>query len=372
MDNICPKEFCTGCHACRSICPAGAVLIEADTQGFYKARIDRHKCIDCHLCKAVCPANRPLSRKPDRQDVFACHSTDELIREESSSGGVFTHLAETVLADGGVVFGAGFATPSYITHGYVLNTNDLQYFRGSKYVQSFIGETFKQAVASLNEGKQVLFSGTPCQIDGLNSFASKIFSLNHPSLITVDLVCHGVPSPRIYKEYLAFREKEYDSRINKVSFRRKPYGWHSFGLNIVFDNQSYYFANFHHDPFLIGFLKNYYLNTCCYTCKYANTQRQGDITIADFWGYRDNGELPDDDKGLTLIITNSENGGRLFEKIKNALPHTAKNITDAVPGNAALKKASFKHRDYDAFWKDYEKLTFAEIADKYLQTKNKL
>ncbi len=366
MQNICPDEMCTGCQACYSVCPVDALSITPNYRGFYAPVIDQFKCTDCRLCKHICPANSSLLKKPDNQKVFACHSDRENIRASSSSGGLFTHLAEDILFSGGAVFGAGFGQSWRVEHGCIENIEDIFRFQGSKYVQSYIGDTFRQCRQLLKDGRRVLFSATPCQIGGLNSYLAREDTTN---LTTVDLVCHGVPSPKIYAGYIAFREKEAGGNIKHVNFREKPNGWHSFGLRLKFANGKEYFCNFRQDPYIIGFLKNYYLNAACYTCKYANTERPGDITIADFWGYKDNEQLADDNKGITLVITNNAKGLSLCKKLLAGLPHTDKEMAEAAAGNAALVKPSFKHRDYDAFWADYEKLPFGQVAEKYLQPK---
>lgn len=361
MDKICEPELCTSCLACYSICPADAINI-VDEQGFYKPSINNNLCINCRKCKHVCPANHDLPDIKQEQKVFACYVKDEDIRTNSSSGGFFSHIAAHVLNEKGIVFGAGFAENLQIKHFAIDNLNDLPKLRASKYVQSYIGETFKQTKELLEQGRRVLFSGTPCQIEGLKNYLANTDTQN---LLLIDLVCHGVPSPQVYKNFLAYLENLYDDKISKVNFRHKPNGWKSFGMKIDFASGSSYFKDLFEDPYLIGFLKNYFLNQSCYTCKYAKTNRPGDITIADFWGYRDNEEITDDDRGITLVITNTQKGLETYKEMAKDMVTTDKTMAEAVAGNASLDHPTFKNKRYDEFWQDHTTKDFAYLTEKY-------
>ena len=343
--------------------------MEQDQKGFYHPNIDNEKCINCHKCENICPANQLFLAKPDQQTTFACQSIDPQTRKNSSSGGFFTHIAQHILDKDGIVFGAAFTPDWQIAHSHIDKTKDIPRFQGSKYLQSNIGDCLKQVKTFLTQGKPVLFSGTPCQIAGLNNFLSAT-NTNTKNLLTIDLVCHGVPANKIYQQYLDHIQTQHNDTITKINFRHKPNGWKKFGMHITFHQTTPYFKDITNDPFIIGFLKNYYLSDACYTCKYANTDRQGDMTIADFWGYQNTPELPDDNTGITLVITNNQKGLSAFKKTLPALNYTEKTYNEAAAGNRALNKSASKNRRYDEFWQDWQTYNFEELKEKYFQAKN--
>lgn len=362
MDKICESEKCTSCLACYSICPVEAISITTDAQGFYRPCVDNNICIDCFLCQKVCPTNTIPMHNNSPKEVFACFVKDEEIRSNSSSGGFFSQIANYFLNEGGIVFGAGFDENLQIEHFGVNTNKDLIKLRASKYVQSYIGNTFKQVKQLLTQGKKVLFSGTPCQISGLMGYLG---NMDRQNLLLIDLVCHGVPSPKLYNDFLSYLQNEYLSKPVKVNFRYKPNGWKSFGMRVDFANSEIYFKDLFEDPYLIGFLKNFFLNPACYTCQFANTNRPGDITIADFWGYHNNDELFDDDKGITLVITNNTKGINAYKLIESELAATNKTLAEAVAGNASLVKPTFKNKRYEEFWQDYNKDDFISLIQKF-------
>ena len=214
------KINCTGCHACFSVCPQRCISMNMDEEGFVYPKVNLNNCIQCRSCIDVCPiVNRPiLSNKPT---AYACINKDDVIRLESSSGGVFTLVAEQIVENDGVVFGVGFDENFNVIHHYVENKEGLGRFRGSKYVQSKIGDTFKQAKDLLEQGRKVLFTGTPCQISGLNSYLGK----DYDNLFCMDNICHGVPSPKVWENYVSFREDKACSQTKKIAFRCKDEGW---------------------------------------------------------------------------------------------------------------------------------------------------
>lgn len=367
MTEICPQEKCTSCFACKAVCPTDAITVTIDRHGFYKPAIN-DACIDCGNCRSICQGNELKLPANELHDVFAAFTSDDNIRQQSSSGGVFSLLAQQVLANGGVVFGAILDECFTVRHVAVENQADFMPMRGSKYVQSLVGNCYREVRGFLAQERQVLFSGTPCQLAGLQLFLGD--SASDDSLILVDLVCHGVPSPRIFKDYLSYLENLHEGSLQFLSFRDKSLGWKSFGMKAIFANGREYFASHSKDPYVIGFLKNYFLNPSCYHCPFANTDRPGDLTIADFWGYQNTmGQLADDDKGITLVIANNKKGLNIYENL-TGLVNTKSTIEEAAAGNAALRKASYKNRLYDEFWADYEKNGFSSFTiEKYFMPK---
>lgn len=324
MINITDKSKCCGCSACVQSCPKQCIAMREDKEGFLYPKVDATKCIDCGLCEKVCPVlNVAEDRLP--QTVLAAKNKNEQIRNTSSSGGIFTILAEQVINDGGVVFGARFNGKWEVVHSYAETVEDLAAFRGSKYVQSVIGDSFKQTEAFLKQGRKVLFSGTPCQIAGLKRYLRKAYS----NLLTVECVCHGVPSPLVWREYLneirrpkgVFGKNTVSSIykdlpvITGINFRDKSNGWKKFGFVFGLKSASEADKNtvsssgtqkvlqpFYENPFMQAFLADFILRPSCYHCSVKTGRSGADIALGDFWGIEN--VLPefDDDKGCNLIL----------------------------------------------------------------------
>lgn len=266
------KSDCCGCSACIQICPKQCISMNEDNEGFLYPEIEKDICINCGLCEKVCPELYPgIMRKPLK--VFAIKNKDEEIRKKSSSGGIFTVLAETVIREGGVVFGAKFNENWEVVHDYTVTKDGLAAFRGSKYVQSRMGDCFSKAKSFLDQGKKVLFSGTPCQIAGLKRFLRKEYN----NLLTVDFICHGVPSPKVWRMYLdetVVRQCEKKAFIEEVSFRDKRLGWKKYSVSLLFSttigngakNSVLVSEPFTENLFMRGFLYDVYLRPSCYQC----------------------------------------------------------------------------------------------------------
>lgn len=273
------RKKCCGCGACRASCPKGAIAMLPDEEGFLQPVVDAAKCVGCGKCEAVCPVLHPgKSRKP--LAVYAAKAKDDELRWGSASGGVFTVLAQDVLKRGGVVFGAGFERPTWrVIHKAATNEEELDDLRGSKYVQSDTGDTFKETKSYLDAGREVLYSGCPCQIAALKSFLGK----DYPNLLTVDLICHGVPSPLAWRKYLDCREKEAGGKISRILARRYC-AWQEFAISLEFDNSGKiaYCKNGTDDLFVRGFFSYWYLRPCCHSCLFRSSLRVSDVTIGDY------------------------------------------------------------------------------------------
>lgn len=307
-------ENCTGCGACRSACPAGAVSMQPDREGFLYPVIDREKCIHCGLCSFVCPEceNKGERRKaPEPQSAFAVMA-DEGIRRESSSGGLFTLLAEQVLERGGAAAGAVWTEDWKAKHAVVCERDGLDRLRRSKYVQSDLGDVLNEVKGLLEAGKWVLFSGCPCQTAGLYTYLGK----EYDRLITVDLVCHGAPSPLAFEKYI--REISGGKKVTEINFRSKKRGWGT-PSSIQMAGGFSYFRECGDDPWYMAFLNGISTRKSCGTCRYACPERVGDVTLGDFWGVSEIAPEWDDRIGTGLVLLNTEKGRRIFDGVRPRL-----------------------------------------------------
>lgn len=340
MIRITDNKDCCGCHACASVCARQCIAMQEDNEGFLYPVVDETTCTDCGLCEKVCPViNQDEPRKPLK--VYAAKNRNEEVRRQSSSGGIFTPLAEAVIREGGVIFGAKFDKDWNVVHAWTDTIEGIADFRGSKYVQSTIGDAYREAREFLKQGRKVLFSGTPCQIAGLRKFLRKEYG----NLITVDVVCHGVPSPLVWRKYLEeTREKLRAERnagknmdssslmdlpvITGISFRDKTHGWKKYGFAIRYDSsvtaantnlssvkEQLLLESFTENVFMKGFLANLYLRPSCYACTARSGKSGSDISMADFWGIYNFYSEYDDDKGIELLLVNSDKGMRMCRHI---------------------------------------------------------
>jgi len=360
MITINDKRDCMGCSACLNICTQDCIKIEYDNEGFWYPQIEQNKCIKCGRCIKVCPIINK-STVDNQPCAYACINKDEFIRLESSSGGLFTLIAEEIINNGGVVFGAGFNEQFEVYHSYVETKDDLDKFRGSKYVQSNTGYTYKQVKDFLNQGRKVLFTGTPCQIGGLKSYLSR----NYNNLICVDFICHGVPSPLVWKKYIEFRKENAASEIRRIAFRKKDKSWKRYSVSFLFKNGTEYKETYDKDLFMKVFLKDICLRPSCYACEFKTLHRQSDITLADFWGIQNVLPEMDDDKGTSLVIINSTIGQSVFNKIKDKIIYKKVDINQAIRYNPAAVKSSKYNPRRESFFQELDKLPFDQLVKKY-------
>ncbi len=352
------KSSCSGCHACANACPENCIQMVSDEEGFWYPQVDKEKCIDCGLCEKVCPIIH--NWKPDdsrKTKAMAAINLNEEIRLKSSSGGIFTLIAEEIINQGGVVFGAAFTKDfRSVYHKCVDNIADLEKLRGSKYVQSRIGDAYKQAKDFLDNGRKVLFTGTPCQIGGLYSYLRKPYE----NLFTQDIICHGVPSPMVWKKYVEEREKKSASKTQRMFFRNKKYGWKTFAVLFEFSNNTEYVKNLREDSFMRAFLSNSCLRPSCYDCSFKSVKRQADITLADFWGIQNVLPDMDDDNGTSLVLVHSVKGESLIEKLKDKFKYQEVDTSVVEKYNSAAVKSvavNVKRKKFllDIQRKDFEK-----------------
>ena len=307
------KKDCCGCTACASICPKNAITMKEDFEGFLYPVIDKDKCINCGLCDKTCPIKNKNIKKEKFEEAYALRVKDKEILKASTSGGFFTPISEYIISLGGVVYGVGFDEKWKVCHKEAKTIEAIQEFKGSKYVQSDLDGIFKKVENNLKKDKYVLFSGTPCQVEGLKKYLKK----DYGKLYTVDLICHGVPSPKLWREYIKFQEKKYKSKIKEVYFRNKTYGYHSGTMKIVFDNGKEYYGSSRVDYMLKSFYRDISSRPSCYECRFKSRNHISDITIYECWSIEKlNSKLKDDDLGYTNIIVNSKKGKEILNSIR--------------------------------------------------------
>lgn len=346
------KAKCCGCQACFNGCPKKAISMIEDNKGFKYPIVDKNKCINCGLCKKVCPVLKD-DTNTNNIKVYACINKDKNKRERSSSGGIFTLLAQEILKDGGAVIGAAFDENFEVRHICVQDDKDLQKIYKSKYVQSDINTMYVKAKDMLEKNRKVLFTGTPCQIEGLYSFLGR----EYENLYTHDFICHGVPSPKVWKKYKKYIEKKSGKQIKSIDFRNKTYGWKKYYLKFTFDDSTYE-DNINFDPYLKLFLNDIILRDSCYKCKFKKINRKSDVTLADFWGVEK--VLPNlfDNKGISTVIINTEKGRQLFNNILESIEYKEIELIDVVKYNPSMIISAKKNININKFFDIYEKDNF--------------
>ena len=292
--------------------------------------------------------------------AYACINKDEEIRKNSSSGGMFTLLAEQILNKQGVVFGAAFDENYHIIHTYIENKNDIEKFRGSKYAQSKIGTCYRQAKEFLDQGRYVLFTGTPCQVEGLKMYLKK----EYENLYTQDIICHGTPSHKVWEKYLEYRKNISGQEPEKISFRNKDDGWKLFNMKFEYPKSNYK-QNQNQDPYMQAFLKNTSLREECYKCKFKKKNRESDITLADFWGIENILPEMDDNKGTSLVLVHSEKGQKLFKDISPKMIYKQVDFDEAINYNPSMLKSVKADSKRKKFFDNLDKLPFDKLVEKY-------
>ena len=339
------KALCTGCAACAGACPVKCITMEADSEGFRYPVIDKSKCIHCGKCERICSeASAEVDRSSEK--AYAAWSKNTVLRSSSSSGGLFSELAGQILSLGGTVYGAGFDDDFKVIHKSADSAESLSALRGSKYVQSQTDACYSEIKDKLNNGEYVYFSGTPCQVDGLLAYLGK----EYEKLFTQDIICHGVPSPSVWQEYLALKAK--GSRVERVSFRDKTYGWHYFSM-LIKTEKGKYIKRLDEDVFTRLFLENVILRPSCYTCRHKHLHRKADITIADCWGGTFG--MKDEDKGISLAFANTEKGQKLMDKISGNLEIKEIPFEKASSAQGAMTKSVPYNQNRELFFSMAEK-----------------
>lgn len=349
---------CCGCTACASICNHDAITMKPDALGFLYPEVDKEKCVDCGLCEKVCAFNDnyDTSLNLDKPLAYGARHKDMNEVETSRSGAAFIAISDYILEQGGVVYGAGYTDHFRVVHKRATTKEERDEFKGSKYVQSDMTGVFRQVKQDLRDGLTVLFSGTPCQTSGLNSYIGKRLREN---LFLVDIVCHGVPSPYMWRDYIAYLEKKQGSPIVWVNFRDKQkYGWAAHHETFKFKMGGGKMS------FTYLFYKHIMFRKSCGNCHFTNTKRPSDITIADFWGWeKTNPNFNADNKGCSLVLVNTEKGRKLFEAVHDRLNTMPAKLEDCLQPN--MMHPSEIHPRREKFEDEYAKKGFKYVYFKY-------
>ena len=337
MIHIYEKQMCTGCYACVQRCPVSCITMQEDSEGFLYPVVDETLCVKCGLCDKVCPV-RCQTEPAKPLYVYAAKNKDEDVRRISSSGGIFFLLAKEVLSDNGVVFGARFNEEWEVIHDYTETLDGLSAFCGSKYVQSRIEDNYIKAESFLKSGRRVLFSGTPCQIAGLNLYLGKKYN----DLLTIDVICHGIPSGVVWRKYLTelFQSKGKNIKdICYIDFRDKSTGWENYSITFRNENELLFTEPARKNIFMQGFLADLYLRPSCYACPTKSLKSGSDVTLGDFWGVQNVFTEYDDDKGVSAVIVKSEKGRIMLEKCcRDILKKTTYNVV--LMRNRSIEKSA--------------------------------
>ncbi|WP_270672653.1 Coenzyme F420 hydrogenase/dehydrogenase, beta subunit C-terminal domain [Phocaeicola coprocola] len=364
MIQIINKKDCCGCAACVQRCPKKCINFKSDSEGFLYPIVDADKCIKCGLCIKTCPILNSNNKK-DPIAAYAAIYKNETIRNESSSGGMFSLLATNIINEGGVVFGATFDKAWNVIHSYTQSAAELWRFRGSKYVQSDIKESYIIAKNFLKNNYKVLFTGTPCQISGLKHFLNK----DYENLITVDVSCHGVPSPKVwtqYLNYLFFKQKINKQDIGNIYFREKSNGWICYNFAIKNSKEEIIYKEPHTENlFMKAFLSNLILRPSCYVCQFKQGKSNSDLTIADYWKGWEVYPQIHDNKGISLVLVNSKKGNLLYNSLKTELISFTTEYKHALKTNHGLQEIEYTNKYRDIFFKSLDKENIEKLIKKY-------
>lgn len=356
------KEECSGCTACENICPKQAITMVADEKGFCYPQIDAIKCINCGMCEKVCPYNCDLLQKGFTQKYYGVQHRDADVVYKSSSGGFFSALSDVVLASGGVIYGASFDEAFVVRHACAVDKKERDKFLGSKYVQSDMTGILKALLQDLEEGKTVLFTGTPCQAAGVSSYIRKKRN-SLDGLLLCDFICHGATSPSVWKAYIKFLSEKYEGGLISYQFRGKKQGWHQWYPIIKGKNNDLSETYRKKDSYILLYQTCFTNRESCYACKYTSYARVTDITMADFWNIGKIAPEMDDNKGTSEVLVNSEKGMEWFEKCKDSIRYVECSKQDVWQPHLEYPEAMPPKRA--EFWKDFLEQDFENVISKY-------
>lgn len=370
MISIQDKSKCCGCNACGDVCAHGAISFVTDIEGFWYPEVDASKCTDCGLCEKICPNLHAEELKKNDFEKPICYAAEHKNLEvvfDSTSGGLFSALADRMYRDkgyvGGAIFNEDFSVKEYISN----DKADLPKLRSSKYLQSNSEGFYKEIKSLLSKGEKVLVCGTPCQMAALRAFLRK----DYENLIIVDFICRGVNSPKIWRKYLDSFEERYGSKVVYAKAKSKEYGWRNLTQKVVLENGKAYYEDRYVNNFAKGYLQtNAYSRPSCYDCQFKGFHRVADITIADFWGVEKLEQIQDKNLGTSLVMINSQKGANYFELIKPRINSAEVPFESILAGNPMLV-ASLEpsYVDREQFFVDVDQMTFTELANKYINTK---
>ena len=364
------KTNCTSCTACQNICPVNAIELVEDEEGFKYPKVNIEKCINCGLCDRTCPIKNPPNKEKNnkRPIMIAAYNKDNNIRLDSTSGGIFSELAEKIYKENGYVCGAIYNKEWLVEHYMSNNPKDITELRSSKYLQSDMKDNFIKIKSELQNGNKILICGSPCQIAGLYNFLG---NKEYDNLYTCDFICRGMNSPKIFKGYINALEKKYNSKVKKIKFKNKIHGWHNFSTKIDFENGKCYIGGRYLDSYMVGYLKyNAFMRPSCYACQFKDLPRIADITLADFWGIENINPKLDNDKGTSLILINSIKGEQLFQKIGNNIEYEVITSDQVFNQNVCMNKSVEMTEARKKVFENIDKITYTELSKRYFPEPN--
>ena len=370
MISITNKVNCCGCNACADVCPCGAITYKSDNEGFWYPNVDESICVNCGMCEDVCPvvSQADFIQRYDDPKVYAAYNKNEEIRLDSTSGGVHSILADKMFDKNAFIGGAVYNKDHTVSQIITDKRERLPEIRSSKYLQSDASSVYKTIAERLEEGREVFFCGTPCQVQALYKFLGK----DCDNLITADFICRGVNSPKVFLSYMEMLEEKYGSHATDIKFKSKEKGWHNFSIRVKFENGKVYCKDRWHDLFFIGYLQyNNFVRPSCYDCKFKCFPQKADITLADFWGIEKLDPSMDQDKGTSMVMINSDKGAALFDAIKDDIVYKEFSRKEAAVGNPAMNhslRSQFGTRE--GFFADLDKMSFDRLAIKYFPNGN--
>lgn len=361
MIEIKDKSLCSGCGGCANVCPVNAIEMKEDKEGFLYPVVIKEKCIRCGLCEKICPIkNREFFNDPEfNVRIFASWNKDEKIRLDSTSGGVFTEIAKYVLDQGGYVCGAVYNQKFMVEHFITNDKTKLNELRSSKYLQSDIGNVFREIKKLLDDNNVVLMCGAPCQIAGLYRFLRK----KYDNLITCDFICRGVNSPKIFQGYIKDLEQKYHSKVKSVKFKNKTFGWHNFSTKIEFENNKKYLRGRYLDSYMVGYLQyNAFVRPACYDCKFKGFPRIADITLADFWGIKSIDSSLDNNKGTSMVMVNNKKGEEILSSLNELFLYEVES-TKTFRDNLCVSKSIDVTEARKNVFDNIDNMTYAELSE---------
>lgn len=364
MEKLCKAELCTGCGACATVCPAGCIQMEADKEGFLRPVVQEENCIGCNLCQRTCPILTRAVPDSNNTIAYAAIHENEQIRYGSTSGGIFSLLCDWIFDRGGIVFGAAYDERFAVTHYHAESSEEISRLRGAKYAQSRLGDTYAQVHKQLEQDRYVLFSGTPCQVGGLLAYLGK----DYEKLVLVDLICHGVPSPKLWQHYIDYRsiQDACGQKPCAINLRSKETGWPGYSIRFTYPDGQVYSTLNSQDPYLRGFVGNLYLRPSCYNCHFKGSVRDSDFTLGDYWGVW--GQLPEyhDGKGTSLVLLHTPKAKQLWEKLAGQMRFSEVEVSAALTENPSALVSSAQTEKREAFFARYEQEDFHELISELL------
>lgn len=360
MIQITDKSACCGCTACSNACPKKCISMQPDEEGFLYPVTDAESCIDCGLCEKVCPMISMQQVRKTNDTGYIVRNKEKEILMSSSSGGFFSALCRHVIQQNGIVCGAVFDSEWNVEHVLAETYEECRKFRGSKYVQSDLKDLFQQIRNLLSEGRLVCFSGTPCQVAGLNSYLRKPYS----NLILVDFVCHGVPSPKLWDAYLAEKDRKH---ITGISFRSKNHGYQFSGMKLEYEDGRTYFGTARIDMMLKTFFSHIALRRTCYSCPFKTADRVSDFTVFDSWHAGELLGIHDDDYGYTSVLVRGENAAGIMEALKDCLDAYELELNKVIPVKGGMLLHSAKaHKKRDSFYSELSESSLKSVIQNML------